>query len=78
MAASDHLPVYLESTTNAVDLYRRLGFEAVDGFQMLIPKRGTEVPSEIYEEVCMLWTPPSPPSAGVIEEKLLDGHAGSA
>jgi GNAT superfamily N-acetyltransferase len=58
-ADSDGLPVYLESTMNAVELYRGLGFVPLDGFRMAIPKRGSTLPSELYEEVCMLWLPGS-------------------
>lgn len=53
------LPIYLESTLEAVDLYQRLGFVEVDGLQMPIPARGSTTPCDIYKEVCMVWMPQS-------------------
>ena len=54
------LPVYLESTMEAVPLYEKLGFEKVDGFEMEIPApRGSVVDEEkvVYREVCMVYWP---------------------
>lgn len=61
MVAEDGLPVYLESTKNAVGMYEKLGFKAVDGFEMRIPRPGSGADelSEVYREVCMVWYPPS-------------------
>lgn len=60
-AAAEGLPVYLEATEEAVSMYRRLGFEEVDGFEMSIPPSlGSEKPYELYREWCMVWHPPSP------------------
>ncbi|KAJ4293806.1 hypothetical protein N0V88_005317 [Collariella sp. IMI 366227] len=52
MAAEDGLPVYLESTENAVGMYEKLGFKVVDGFEMRIPSRGSSSDelSEVYRE----------------------------
>lgn len=62
-AAAEGLPVYLEATEEAVGMYRRLGFEEVDGFEMSIPSSpvATE-PYELYREWCMVWHPP--PASG--------------
>ena len=62
------LPVYLESTMEAVPLYERLGFEKVDGFKMEIPAPRGSVDEEedrkediggkvVYREVCMVYWP---------------------
>ncbi|KAL2132924.1 hypothetical protein VTI74DRAFT_3145 [Chaetomium olivicolor] len=60
MAADDGLPVYLESTDVALPMYERLGFRAIDGFEMRIPKSGSdsEELSGAYKEMCMVWYPP--------------------
>ncbi|KAK0628952.1 hypothetical protein B0T17DRAFT_488944 [Bombardia bombarda] len=60
MAAAEGLPVYLESTMVAVPLYEKLGFRAIDGFEMGIPRRGSSSDelSETYREICMVWYPP--------------------
>ncbi|KAK0617327.1 hypothetical protein B0T14DRAFT_435023 [Immersiella caudata] len=55
MAATDQLPVYLESTENAVPMYERYGFKAVDSFEMDIPG-GLK-----YREVCMVLEIPVTP-----------------
>ncbi|KAK3937857.1 hypothetical protein QBC46DRAFT_266570 [Diplogelasinospora grovesii] len=57
LAAAEGLPVYLESTSVAVPMYEKLGFKAIDGFEMIIPRRGSSELSEKYEEVCMVWYP---------------------
>ncbi|KAK4241769.1 acyl-CoA N-acyltransferase [Achaetomium macrosporum] len=59
MAAADGLPVYLESTEVAVQLYTKLGFQVLDGFEMSIPRAGSAELSEVYRELCMVWRPPS-------------------
>lgn len=60
MADADGLPVYLESTEDAVPMYGRFGFAAIDAFEMEIPVRnGTEIPSSrVYREVCMVRSSP--------------------
>ncbi|KAL8305230.1 hypothetical protein RB597_003886 [Gaeumannomyces tritici] len=55
--ADGMLPVYLESTTVAAALYKRLGFVTLGGFGMDIPKRGSAEPTEDYREICMVWRP---------------------
>jgi hypothetical protein len=39
MADADGLPVYLESTENAVLLYEKFGSAVIDRFEMEIPRR---------------------------------------
>lgn len=59
MADADRLPVYLESTENAVPMYEKFGFAAIDAFEMDIPdRRGADMPSMAYREVCMVRSPP--------------------
>ncbi|KAM7184155.1 hypothetical protein V8F33_013170 [Rhypophila sp. PSN 637] len=41
------LPVYLESTLLAVPLYERLGFKALDSFEMKIPSSSKSSPSKL-------------------------------
>ncbi|KUI69319.1 Mycothiol acetyltransferase [Cytospora mali] len=50
------MPVYLESTLEAVKMYETLGFEQLDEFEMVIPKRDGSG-TQRYKEVCMLWRP---------------------
>ncbi|KAK4190856.1 hypothetical protein QBC35DRAFT_377081 [Podospora australis] len=57
MAEDDRLSVYLESTKVAVPMYEKLGFQAIDAFQMQIPRPGDTELSETYEEVCTIWHP---------------------
>ncbi|KAK3995870.1 acyl-CoA N-acyltransferase [Cladorrhinum sp. PSN332] len=57
MAKADGLPVYLESTDVAVNMYAKLGFRRVDSFETRIPSRGGPEALETYEEVCMIWKP---------------------
>ncbi|KAK0659175.1 hypothetical protein QBC41DRAFT_308014 [Cercophora samala] len=57
LAKEDNLPVYLESTDVAVSIYERLGFRAIDSFEMRIPGRNDAEPSVLYQEVCMVWYP---------------------
>lgn len=51
------MAVYLESTVEAVNMYKRLGFKVVGGFDMVIPNRDEEGGSRRYQESCMLWQP---------------------
>ncbi|RDL42058.1 Amidase signature enzyme [Venustampulla echinocandica] len=50
----DNIPIYLESTTTALPLYRKLGFVALDGFSMTLPGAIVEEGPKVYEELCML------------------------
>ena len=59
MAATDGLPVYLESTEVAVPMYEKLGFKAINSFEMTIRRPGSAGVSEVYREWCMVWYPPS-------------------
>ncbi|TQN72414.1 hypothetical protein CSHISOI_03096 [Colletotrichum shisoi] len=55
VAKTEGLPVFLESTIDAVPFYEKLGFVRVGGFRMSIPVDGPPSPKEgFYEEVCML------------------------
>jgi ribosomal protein S18 acetylase RimI-like enzyme len=58
-AKADTMPVYLESTLDAVHMYESLGFKKLDKIQMKIPRRGGDPDelSELYEEFCMVWWP---------------------
>ncbi len=51
------MPVYLESTSVAIPMYEKLGFKALDRFEMRIPRRGGAEATEVYAEVCMVWRP---------------------
>lgn len=53
-AEKENIPVYLESTLNAVSLYRKLGFVAQDGLAMPLPKTKHNSGETHYEEICML------------------------
>ncbi|RDW71800.1 amidase signature (AS) enzyme-5 [Coleophoma crateriformis] len=55
-AQSENVPVYLESTIAASNVYRRLGFVVLDGFSMKVPGRGETRETVLYEELCMLRT----------------------
>ena len=58
MARDEGLPVQLEATEEAVEMYRKLGFEAIDGFEMPMPGvPGATEPCEMYRESCMVWYP---------------------
>jgi GNAT superfamily N-acetyltransferase len=57
LAAADSMSVVLESTMNAVSFYQRLGFAIEQGLDMMLPKRGSNEPTELYEEKCMVWRP---------------------
>lgn len=54
-ASADGLTVILESTTNAVTFYERLGFTTTQSLEMMLPARGATAPTELYEERCMKW-----------------------
>ncbi|KAF4978789.1 hypothetical protein FZEAL_4903 [Fusarium zealandicum] len=53
-AAADSMPVILEATMNAVSFYERLGFETRQELDMMLPPRGSSLPTERYEERTML------------------------
>ncbi|KAF4987691.1 hypothetical protein FGRMN_10217 [Fusarium graminum] len=55
-AAQENAPVILEATMNAVSYYQRLGFEIREELDMLLPARGSDEPTEYYEERVMVWT----------------------
>lgn len=55
-AKRENVPVYLESTVVASSLYRRLGFQSLDGLSMTLPRIGNDGVPNVYEEVCMLLT----------------------
>lgn len=55
-AQRDSKPVYLESTIAAAPLYKRLGFVAVDGLSMELPRGSLDSSPVIYEELGMLKT----------------------
>ena len=58
MAAADSLPVYLESTMNAVCMYEKFGFSVIDSFEMEIPAPpGSAEAVDVYREVCMVLLP---------------------
>ena len=57
LAAADSMAVVLESTMNAVSFYQKLGFAIKKGLDMVLPKRGSNEPTELYEEKCMVWRP---------------------
>lgn len=41
---------------NAVGFYEKLGFRMQQGLDMRLPARGSDEPTELYEEKCMTWT----------------------
>jgi ribosomal protein S18 acetylase RimI-like enzyme len=47
----------LEATMNAVGFYEKMGFEVRDELSMVLPRRGADEPTEVYEERCMVWVP---------------------
>ncbi|OTA05166.1 hypothetical protein A9Z42_0057890 [Trichoderma parareesei] len=57
LAAAEGLPVVLEATMNAVGFYEKMGFEVRDELSMVLPRRGADEPTEVYEERCMVWVP---------------------
>jgi hypothetical protein len=52
------MAVVLESTMNAVSFYERLGFVIANELGLMLPAPGSEVPTELYEERCMVWRKP--------------------
>lgn len=56
-AAADGMAVVLESTMNAVTFYQRLRFGIARELDMMLPERGSDEPTELYEEKCMVWRP---------------------
>ncbi|KZL63829.1 GNAT family acetyltransferase [Colletotrichum tofieldiae] len=55
VARAEGLPVFLESTTDAVPFYEKLGFVRTGGFRMSIPNGNPPNSKEgVYEEVCMI------------------------
>ncbi|KAK5987830.1 hypothetical protein PT974_11964 [Cladobotryum mycophilum] len=59
LAAAEKLPVVIEATMNAVTFYEKHGFETKDELSLMLPPRGSDKPTVLYEERCMIWTPPS-------------------
>jgi ribosomal protein S18 acetylase RimI-like enzyme len=55
IAAKDGKAVVLESTMSAVSFYQRLGFQVAKSLHMMLPARGSNIPTELYEERCMVW-----------------------
>ncbi|VUC34922.1 unnamed protein product [Clonostachys rosea] len=55
LAEAEGTAVVLESTMGAVAFYQKLGFEIRQGLDMMLPPRGSDVPTELYEERCMVW-----------------------
>lgn len=55
-AKSENTPVYLDATIPASKVYQKLGFVAVDGLSMTLPRMGKDGGPYIYEEVSMLQT----------------------
>ncbi|KAM0201109.1 hypothetical protein ACHAPA_002280 [Fusarium lateritium] len=55
-AATENAPVILEATMNAVSFYERFGFHIKEQLDMVLPKRGSDEPTEYYEERVMVWT----------------------
>jgi ribosomal protein S18 acetylase RimI-like enzyme len=55
LAAANGMAVVLESTMTAVTFYQRLGFDIMRSFDMMLPPRGSNDPTELYEERCMVW-----------------------
>lgn len=57
LAAADGMAVVLESTMEAVSFYQKLGFQVALNLSMMLPSRDSGVPTELYEEKCMVWRP---------------------
>ncbi|EEU34656.1 uncharacterized protein NECHADRAFT_8666, partial [Fusarium vanettenii 77-13-4] len=55
VAVEKKLPIYIESTMNAVPLYEKLGWKHIDWIRMMIPKKLDGPLEEEYQERCMLW-----------------------
>ncbi|CAF3538757.1 hypothetical protein FGSG_09523 [Fusarium graminearum PH-1] len=54
-AAAENMPVILEATMNAVSFYEKLGYQVQDELEMMLPARGSDEPTEHYEERIMVW-----------------------
>ncbi|KAF5261180.1 hypothetical protein FOXYS1_8143 [Fusarium oxysporum] len=54
-ASKENAPVILEATMNAVSFYQKLGFQIREGLNMVLPARGSDEPTEYYEERVMVW-----------------------
>ncbi|OBS19538.1 hypothetical protein FPOA_11264 [Fusarium poae] len=54
-AAAENMPVILEATMNAVSFYEKLGYQIQDKLEMMLPARGSDKPTEHYEERIMVW-----------------------
>lgn len=54
-AAAENMPVILEATMNAVSFYRKLGYQIQEELEMILPARGSDDPTEHYEERIMVW-----------------------
>jgi ribosomal protein S18 acetylase RimI-like enzyme len=55
-ASKENAPVILEATMNAVSFYQKHGFQVREELNMLLPVRGSDEPTENYEERVMVWT----------------------
>ncbi|KAI1065116.1 hypothetical protein LB507_000938 [Fusarium sp. FIESC RH6] len=55
-AAAENMPVILEATMNAVPFYEKLGYQIREELEMTLPARGSDKPTEHYEERIMVWT----------------------
>jgi len=53
----ENVPAYLESTMDAGPLYRKLGFEPVQGMSMVLKGLGVNGAPLLYEETCFLCRP---------------------
>lgn len=54
-AGAENMPVILEATMNAVSFYEKLGYQVQDELEMMLPARGSDEPTEHYEERIMVW-----------------------
>ena len=54
-ACKENAPVILEATMNAVSFYQKLGFQIREELNMVLPARGSDEPTEYYEERVMVW-----------------------
>ncbi|KAF4344925.1 gnat family protein acetyltransferase [Fusarium beomiforme] len=55
-ASKENVPAILEATMNAVSFYQKLGFQIREELNMMLPARGSDEPTEYYEERVMVWT----------------------
>ncbi|KAK2799081.1 hypothetical protein FQN50_008587 [Emmonsiellopsis sp. PD_5] len=54
---SEVVPIALESTSNAIPLYEKLGFKAVGKIPMMLEEVTDDGGSELYEETCFVFRP---------------------